>query len=196
MIIYGAGGHAKVISGILAACGETLLLVFDDDITRNSFSNSVEVVSYIPELFPDENLIIAIGDNLVRRSIASKVSHQFGNAIHPSALIDTEVCKNSGIVIMQNVVIQAGSSIGTHVIVNTSAVVDHDCALGDFVHVGPGATLCGNVVVGENTLVGAGSTVIPNIQIGKNCKIGAGTVVTKDIPDNVTVYGNPGKIIL
>jgi sugar O-acyltransferase (sialic acid O-acetyltransferase NeuD family) len=195
MIIYGAGGHAKVVSRILAANGEHLAVVFDDNIDKKLFSNAVEVVPYAPAFLPDEYLIIAIGDNLVRRSIASKISHQFGHAIHPSAWIDIEVCENSGIVVMQNVVIQADCRIGKHVIVNTSAVVEHDCALGDFVHIGPGAILCGNVKVGENTLIGAGSTTIQNIKIGKNCIIGAGTVVTRDIPDHVTVYGNPGKII-
>ena len=30
---------------------------------------------------------------------------------------------------------------------------------------------------------------------GDNCIIGAGSVVVKDIPDGVTAYGNPCKVV-
>ena len=90
--------------------------------------------------------------------------------------------------------IQIGTKIGNHCIVNTAASIDHDCVLEDFTFVGPNATLCGEVHIGEGSFIGAGSVILPGIKIGKNCMIGAGSVVTKDIPNNVTVYGNPAKI--
>lgn len=36
--------------------------------------------------------------------------------------------------------------------------------------------------------------MIQCLNIGKNCMIGAGSVVVKDIPDNVTAYGNPCRV--
>ena len=66
--------------------------------------------------------------------------------------------------------------------------------IGKYSFIGPNATLCGGVSVGECSFIGAGATILPYIKIGKNCMIGAGSVVTKDIPDNVTAYGNPAKI--
>jgi len=33
------------------------------------------------------------------------------------------------------------------------------------------------------------------VVVGKNVTIGAGSVILKDIPDNVTVIGNPARII-
>ena len=42
---------------------------------------------------------------------------------------------------------------------------------------------------------GASAFIIPGIKIGKWATIGAGTVVIHDVPDNVTIVGNPGKII-
>lgn len=41
----------------------------------------------------------------------------------------------------------------------------------------------------------AGAIVIGGITIGNNVTIGAGSVVTKDIPDNMTVVGNPARPI-
>jgi maltose O-acetyltransferase len=48
-------------------------------------------------------------------------------------------------------------------------------------------------IVGDRVRIGSNSTILP-VNIGNNVIIGAGSVVTKDIPDNVTVYGNPARI--
>lgn len=46
-----------------------------------------------------------------------------------------------------------------------------------------------------NVTIGANSVIIGPICIGNNVTIGAGSVVVKDVPDNVCVAGNPGRII-
>ena len=48
-------------------------------------------------------------------------------------------------------------------------------------------------IVGAN---GAGAKVLGSVTIGNNCKIGAGSVVLKDVPDNATVVGVPGRIVV
>ena len=49
--------------------------------------------------------------------------------------------------------------------------------------------------IGDNVTIGANSVIIGPICIGNNVTIGAGSVVVKDVPDNVCVVGNPGRII-
>ena len=49
--------------------------------------------------------------------------------------------------------------------------------------------------LGDNVDVGANVVVIGGVRIGNNVKIGAGSVVTKDIPDNCTVVGVPGRVV-
>ena len=196
MLIYGAGGHAKVVISILSACGEPVGGIFDDNLLSGAFPEYQNLNPYNPHFRPTEELIIAIGNNYDRRRLAEKVSHSFGKAIHPTALIDPSVLVACGTVIVHRVVIQVGSSIGSHVIVNTAATIDHDCFLEDFVHIGPGATLCGGVRVGECTLIGAGAVVSPQISIGKECIIGAGAVVIRDVPDFAKVMGNPARTII
>jgi len=44
-------------------------------------------------------------------------------------------------------------------------------------------------------LIGAGAKVLGSIKIGDDSKIGAGSVVLKDVPENSTVVGIPGRII-
>ena len=55
--------------------------------------------------------------------------------------------------------------------------------------------VCGHVSIGDYTFIGAGTTISNHVTIGKNVIIGIGTVVTKDVPDNVSVIGNPMRII-
>ena len=43
--------------------------------------------------------------------------------------------------------------------------------------------------------MGTGAKVLGNIHIGNNVKIGGNSVVVKDVPDNCTVVGVPGRII-
>jgi serine O-acetyltransferase len=47
--------------------------------------------------------------------------------------------------------------------------------------------------IGNNVMIGCGAKVLGAIKIGNNVKIGANSVVTKNIEDNVTVIGIPGK---
>lgn len=49
--------------------------------------------------------------------------------------------------------------------------------------------------IGNDVLIGAGAKVLGSITIGNDSKIGAGSVVLKDVPENSTVVGIPGRII-
>ena len=49
--------------------------------------------------------------------------------------------------------------------------------------------------LGNNVTVGTGAKVLGNIRIGNNVKIGGNSVVVKDVPDNCTVVGVPGRVI-
>ena len=49
--------------------------------------------------------------------------------------------------------------------------------------------------LGNNVVVGCGAKVLGPIKIGNNVKIGANSVVLKDIENNSTVVGIPGKCV-
>jgi len=48
----------------------------------------------------------------------------------------------------------------------------------------------------DNVVVGVGAAVLGNITIGENARIGAGSVVVKDVPNNATVVGVPGHVVV
>lgn len=194
MYLYGASGHAKVVIEILKSMQQSVDGLFDDNHLITSLSG-YHVQQFSRDILKDEQMIITIGNNLVRKKIASRYEVRFGSALHPSAVISDSCNISEGSVVMGGVVVNADTTIGKHCIINTNASVDHDCLLADFVHISPNVALCGGVQVGEGTQIGAGSVVIPEVKIGRYCIIGAGSVILKDIPDNCLVIGNPGKVI-
>ena len=192
MKLYGASGHGKVIIRILEDMKRSISKIYDD---RAPFKIlDYEVSQYDGN--ENENFIVSVGNNKTRKIIVKKLKNvSFATAIHPTAIIDKTVIIGEGTVVMPGAIINVDTKIGKHCIINTSASIDHECQLADFVHISPNATLSGNVTVGEGTHIGSGAVVIPGVKIGKWATIGAGAVIIKDVPDEVTVVGNPGRII-
>ncbi|MGN6194117.1 MAG: acetyltransferase [Ginsengibacter sp.] len=193
--IYGASGHAKVIVEIIEKCGDFIKELYDDDPYKKSLlsynvSNDKLLLSV-----HDIVWIIAIGNNMVRKKIATTNLLTYGKVIDIKSNLSLTSEIGTGTVIMPGVTINSCTEIGIHSIINTNASVDHDCTLGNYVHVSPNATLCGGVTIGEGTQIGAGAVITPGVHIGKWTIIGAGSIIIKDIPDQVTVVGNPGKVI-
>lgn len=191
MIVYGASGHAKVVLDILETCGKKVDFIVDDN------PDLYELLGYPVKrnIGSYDEAIIAIGSSSIRKKIVESLEvRKFPVVIHPSALVSSRATVGEGTVVMQGAIVQSCARVGKHCIINTGASVDHDCELSDFVHIAPHATLSGAVKVGAGTWIGVGAVVKQGVQIGANCMIGAGSVVVKDIPDDVTAYGNPCRI--
>ena len=193
-VLQGGGGHARVVLDALLACGIKVLCIFDPQ-HSGTLMGIPYAGSYRPDFEPDAAVIVAIGDNRMRKQVVNKTRHAFGVVVHPSAVFSAHSRIAEGTMVLHGAIIQACTQIGKHVIVNTGARIDHDCRIGDFAHIAPGSVLCGQVEVGEGALIGAGSTVLPGVKIGAWSVIGAGSVVTTHVPEETTVAGNPARIL-
>ncbi|MEG0391999.1 MAG: DapH/DapD/GlmU-related protein [Anaerovoracaceae bacterium] len=108
-----------------------------------------------------------------------------------------------GVTIGDRVMIGANTEIdrGTidDTIIETGTKIDILCHVAHNVHLGKNVTLIANSLVYGSTEVGEGSYIASgiikdNLRLGKNVTVGMGSVVLKDVPDNKTVIGVPGKI--
>jgi serine O-acetyltransferase len=100
--------------------------------------------------------------------------------------------------------IHPGAAIGKDFFIDhgMGVVIGETSIIGDGVLLYQGVTLGGtglekgkrHPTIGSNVVIGAGAKVLGNITIGDNSYIGANAVVIKDVPQNSTVVGIPGKI--
>ena len=201
IILIGYSGHAFVAYDILLSTGNKAYAYCDSfEKQKNPFGlkylGPENTKNALEELLQN-NFFIALGDNRIRHKIYEDLAaqHMFpDNAIHQSAIVSSSaIVMDNGIMISAGVTINALATIGNGAICNTNCIIEHECEIGSFAHIGPGAILCGNVKIGENTFVGAGAVIKQGMNIGKNVIIGAGAIVVKDVPDNVTIMGNPAK---
>lgn len=203
LLVFGAGGHAKVVIDIARLMGYQVLAVFDDNEQKHGhflwdipIKGNQQALITVAQQEENTLFFIALGNNAVRLQLAQKFQQaglQAATLIHPSAVIASHVTIGSGTVIMAGACINSDTHIGEQVIVNTSAVVEHDCMIADGVHLAPTVALCGAVTIGSQSLIGVGAKVIPCIKIGHSATIGAGAVVVNNIADNQTVVGIPAK---
>jgi sugar O-acyltransferase (sialic acid O-acetyltransferase NeuD family) len=195
IVLYGASGHCKVIIDILQSNNLEISHIIDDNPLAKRILD-FEIVNADEFYFSKEqNMILSIGNNTIRKDLASKLSVNFIKAIHSRAIISNYVVIGEGTVIMAGAILNPDVKIGNHCIINTGAVIEHDCQISDYVHVCPNVSIAGSVIVNEGTQVGIGATIIQGIKIGKWVTIGAGAVIINDVPDYAVVVGNPGRII-
>ena len=191
--LYGASGHCKVIIDIFKLRGISIKAIIDDN-PKSAHLFGIPVIT-TKDFAKEDQVIISIGNNEIRKKLSAEMEVDFTTAIHPTAIISPFSNIGTGTVIMAGTIVNADTMIGKHCIINSGAIVEHDNKIADFVHISPGVSLAGNVSIGEGSHIGIGASVIQGMKIGKWATIGAGSVIIKDVPDFAVVVGNPGKII-
>jgi len=101
--------------------------------------------------------------------------------------------------------IHPGATIGDGFFIDhgMGVVIGETTEIGDNVTIYQGVTLGGtgkdtgkrHPTIGNNVTIGSGAKVLGPFKVGDNSKIGAGSVVLKEVPENSTVVGIPGRIV-
>ena len=200
IVVWGGGGHGHVVVDLLRVLGGwDIVGILDNRNPPGARIMDVPVLGdadQLPRLRGGgiENVVVAIGDFAARSKMlhhAQDLGFQTPSIIHPSCIIYPSAIIGSACVLCALSIVGAQTTIGSGTILNTRSVVDHDNQIGKCVHVAPGAVLCGYVAVGSESWIGAGSVVRDHLVIGSRVMVGAGSVVIKNVPDGLTVYGNP-----
>lgn len=210
VLIWGAGGHGKVVADLVRACGHSVAGFVDAEPAK---LNRVAESGVVPVFALEEEFILALakkdqlpgdatvvipamGNNAVRLRNAGITSGRTAPPlIHPGSTASPSLAIGPGTVVLAGAVINAAAHIGQAVIINSGAVVEHDCQVADGAHISPGAVLAGGVVIGHRSWIGAGAVVIEGVRIGDDVTVAAGAVVIRDVPAGETVVGIPARPI-
>jgi sugar O-acyltransferase (sialic acid O-acetyltransferase NeuD family) len=207
ILIFGSGGHAKVVVDIVEQQKEYLISGFIDVYSKiNQRVLGYKVLgdeSSLKAIISDYKIsggVIGINDNFIRSEVRNKIvqvnpGFKFINCIHPKSVISKYVTIGEGNVVMANATINTSTIIKNHCIVNTNASIDHDSLMSNFSSIAPNATIGGNVSIGNYSAIGISSCIFQNVTIGDNCIVGGGSLVCKNTLNNSIYYQSPAKFI-
>lgn len=206
LVIFGTGGHAREMHDLVSAINQHQpiynFLGFLDQSINPQVHGADPILGDHTWLCdkPSVRVVVGIGSSVSRRRVCwliqSVCENEFQTLIHPTAYIGEHCQIGAGSMIAAGAVLTCGVSLGEHVVVNVQASLSHETFVEDFVTIAPNATICGAVSIAEGADIGAGATVIQLRKIGAWSIVGAGTVVIKDVEDNVTVVGNPARLVV
>lgn len=199
MVMYGGGGHGKILIDLLRALGRYELIgILDDGRSPGELVMGVPILGdgqLLAEIRARDvtlaaNAVGGIGKPNVRIAIFDRLREagfECPALIHPWALVEPSASIADGAQILARAYIGSEVQIGFGALINVGAIVSHECRIGNYVNVSPGAMLAGNVEVGEAAQIGMGVTINLGIKIGARARIGNGATVKADVPEGGVV---------
>lgn len=210
LLVWGAGGHGRVVADLILAGGGRVAGFIDRDSTRLGHAVAgadgrivMAEAEWVERLRRDAPLpdgaagvALGVGDNRARAACRAALGGvRLPALVHPRAVVSRFAELGRGAVVMAGAVVNAGAVVGAGAVVNSGAIVEHDCVVGDDAHVSPGAVLTGAVRIGRGAWVGAGATVTNGVMVGEWSVVGAGAVAIGDVAAGATVVGVPAKLL-
>lgn len=107
---------------------------------------------------------------------------------------------------LTGVEIHPGARIGRKFFIDhgMGVVIGETAEIGDNVTLYHGVTLGGvtwdkvkrHPTLDDNVVIGSGAKVLGPFTVGRGAKIGSNSVVVKEVPENATVVGIPGRVVM
>ncbi len=210
--VYGASGFGREVMPIarqlleVNQTNKNAELVFVDDSPESNQINGHQILTFEQfNTYPAKSkyLAIAIANSKVREMLFDKIKnngihHWSITALQSMLMDDCSVGENS--ILCPFVTLTSNIKIGKSFQANIYSYVAHDCVIGDFVTFAPSVKCNGNVEISDHAYIGTGAIIKQGkpgrpLKIGRGAIIGAGAVVTKNVPEGVTVIGNPAVLL-
>lgn len=180
--------------------GEIVFFYFDDISHAKGKRNTYPFTDFYNSKFKDLEFYVGLGYHHMglRNEIYEQLKkNQFccPSIIHKTSYIHPTAEIANGVVIYPMCNIGEFVKIKDGVLINNSSVISHDSYIDRGTFISPGVIISGRVSVGQCCFIGTGTVIANEIKIGNTVQTGIGTVVTANIEDNLSVIGNPMKIV-
>ena len=201
LALYGAGAMGREFKQIADESGAWSETVFIDDHAKTEELAGCPVCrfqQFRARFTPDQvRFVVAIGEPKFRAESFERMSragYTGAVLVHSSAYISPDAEIGEGTVVCHDVHIGSLAKVGRNCYLSRNASIGHDAVVGDHTRLGVNAFVGGHTVIGENAFIGAGALLRDRIHIGSSSVVALGAAVFADVPDHVTVIGNPARI--
>ncbi|MCD7789891.1 MAG: acetyltransferase [Bacteroides thetaiotaomicron] len=206
LVIFGASGQAKEVKEIadMANCKNLLweAFVFIDDFKdEGTFKgcHRMHLESAI-EKYGINNLefIVALGEPRAKKAVFERLKNRgcrFCNVISPRSQISPDARLGEGIIIKSGAIISPDAEVGDNTTIQSYACIGHDVVVGKHCQISTHVDIGGGSKIGDCVFVGLNVPIREKLLIGEGAILSAGAVVLKNVEANVTVMGNPARII-
>ncbi|HCJ37873.1 MAG TPA: hypothetical protein DHV37_06050 [Erysipelotrichaceae bacterium] len=198
VILFGAGGYSDNIR-IMLNCKADVVGYLDDSKT-GSYHGLKILGSKVEDIsnYDNYSYFVCVGDICDRKRIfeyLNSMNLNIINVVSEHAYVSPDAKIGKGNYIAPGAKILADVEIGDNNYIGTSAIIEHGSRIGNNCRIASGAILNGEAIVGNEVFFGSNAMCIECLNIGVGSTVGGGAVVINDVPDNVTVVGNPARII-
>lgn len=204
LAVFGASGQGKEVREIADYQNAIIrrwekIIFIDDNKPEGSFMG-LEMLQLNTAIkkYQDIEFVIAVGEPKIKKKIYERLrslSCKFGSVISPDSQVSPYCRLGQGLVIKRGAIISADAVIGDDTTIQSYACIGHDAIIGNHCQISTHVDIGGQTVVGDCVFVGLNAPVRELLSIGDNAVISAGAVVLKNVEKNVTVMGNPARVI-
>lgn len=205
-VIVGAGTYGEVYLYYLRQAGVRVAGFLDD--RAEKIGSRIDGVPVLGTTSDIEHMLsrgigalyAPIGSNAARvrfHERARSLGISTPNFVHPSAVVDSDIEPNIGVLMLPGVTIMPLSTIGPDVMISANASVAHHSTLERGVFLSTKASVGASIRVGQCTYIGMGATLVTGKvrRVGANVTIGASATVLTDLPDGIVAAGTPARVL-
>lgn len=194
VVLFGGGGHAKMLIELVQAEGKYLIEgILDDGKLPGTTVLGIPVLGgkdLLPRLYQSGlhhaiNAVGGIGQIQTRINVTillEAAGFTLPPVIHPSSLVEPSVQLANGCQVFAKAYVGAETQFGIGAIASTGCIISHDCILEEYAIVSPGAILAGEVTIGAGALIGMGATINLRVKVGAGAKIGNSATIKENVP--------------
>ena len=205
LLLIGASGLAREVLACVRENGQfDVVGVLDDDESKiGSALDGAPVLGPASHAlrYPEARVIVCIGAGKGRERVVARLAglgfpgYRFATVIEPSVRIPYCCDIGPGSILLGNVTLTAGITVGSHVVMMPGVTLTHDDVVEDFATLAAGVSLGGGVRVGRAAYLGMNSSVRERTSVGAGAVIGMGAAVLGDVPVEETWVGVPARAI-
>ena len=206
LIIFGGGGQGKEVLELARIVNKEHSrwndIVFRDDMQREGIVLDTHIYhsKTIKESYNinETEYIIALGEPASKKIVFEMLKEEgvfFTTLISPYAQVSPYSILGDGVIVKRGAIISPNVRLGNNTTIQSYTAVGHDVIIGSNCQISTHCVVGGHTTIGDEVFVGIHCPIRDRLMIGDKSIISAGSVVLKDVPEGVTVMGNPARII-